>query len=189
MRLGIYKKHGAALDRRKRRCGGWVVAESVVASAIGLTFLVGLTGIFMSSSLSFVEIGNYTSMDRSSRYAMDRMTTNIRNAKLLTQFAADALVFKFDTAGTTNLTYRYDAPTGAVTEEWNVAGNTTTTTLLTGCTKLTFSLLTRDMVATSDVSAGQGKIISVDWQCVRKTLGRKETEDMQQAQIVIRNQP
>jgi len=189
MKLEKYQRYGTASGRRKRSCGGWVLAEAVVSSAIGLTFLVALTGIFMSSTLSFAEIGNYTSMDRTSRNALDRMTTSIRNAKVLTQFGPAEVVFKYDTAGTTNLTYRYDAAAKVLTEEWKVAGNTTVTTLLTDCAKLTFSLFNREMAATSDVSPGQGKIISVDWQCVRKTLGRTETEDMQQAQIVIRNQP
>src|SRR5882762_2393515 len=126
--------------RSNRRSGGWMLAETMIAVAIGLTFLVAVTGIFISSSISFVEIGNYINMDRLSRNALDRMTSNIRNAKTLTSYAPAALVFNYDSAGTTNLTYRYDAGSGVVTEEWKVAGSTTVKTLLTGCSQLTFSL-------------------------------------------------
>jgi hypothetical protein len=70
-----------------------------------------------------------------------------------------------------------------------VSGDTTVTTLLTGCSSFAFSLYNRDLIATTDISAGQGKVISIAWQCSGTSLGRTNTEYMQQAQIVIRNQP
>src|SRR6266481_3649359 len=123
-----------------RRCAGWMLAETMIAIAIGITFLVAVTGIFISSSITFAEIGNYINMDRLSRNALDRMTRNIRNANTLTSYAPAALVFNYDSAGTTKLAYRYDAANGVVTEEWTVAGSTTEKTLLTGCSSLSFSL-------------------------------------------------
>jgi len=161
----------------------------MVAIAIGVTFLVAVMGIFISSSISFVDIGNYISMDRQSRNALDRMTANIRNSKTLTSFDAAKLVFNYDSAGTTNLTYSYDSAGGVLTEAWKINGATTTKTLLTGCSNLAFSLYDRDLVPTTDASAGAGKVISIAWQCTSTSLGRTNSEYMQQAQIVIRNQP
>jgi YD repeat-containing protein len=161
----------------------------MVSIGIGISFLVALMGIFVSSSVSFVGIGNYINIDRSSRNALDRMTWNIRNAKLLTSFDPTVLVFNYDGAGTTNLTYRYDASSRVVTEEWTVSGATTVNTLLRDCDSLAFSLYDRDLVTTTDVSAGQGKVISVTWHCSGTALSCTNTEYMQQAQIVIRNQP
>ena len=169
--------------------GGWMLSETMVALAIGITFLVAIVGVFISSSISFVEIGNYMYMDRLSRNALDKMSKNIRNSYTLTSYAPAKLVFNFDSAGTTNLTYRYDASSGLLTEEWLVSGSTTTSTLLTGCSNLTFTLYTRDLATTTDVSTGEGKVIGVTWQCMGTALGRTNTEYMQQAQIVIRNQP
>ena len=174
---------------QRLRSGGWILTESMVSIGIGISFLVGLMGIFVSSSVSFVGIGNYINIDRSSRNALDRMTWNIRNAKVLTSFDPSVLVFNYDEAGTTNLTYRYDESTRTVTEEWTVSGATTVTTLLTGCDSLAFSLYDRDLAATTDVSAGQGKVISVTWHCSGTAASCTNTEYMQQAQIVIRNQP
>src|SRR5229473_6165417 len=115
------------------RSGGWVLTETMFAIGIGITFLVALMGIFVTSSLSFAGVGNYINMDRRSRNALDQMTLNIRNAKVLTTFDPAALVFNYDSAGTTNLAYRYNASSRLVTEEWTVSGATTTNTLLTGC--------------------------------------------------------
>jgi hypothetical protein len=169
--------------------GGWMLTESVMAIGIGISFMVAVMGIFVSSSISFAEVGNYINMDRKSRNALDKMTSNIRNSSTLTSFDPALLVFNYDSAGTTNLTYRYDSSSGKLTEEWTVSGDTTVTTLLTGCNSCAFSLYSRDLVATTDTSAGQAKVISIAWQCSSTTLGRTNTEYMEQAQIVIRNQP
>ena len=167
--------------------GGWALAEGMVALTVGITFLVALASIFVNCSISFAEVGNYVNMDRKSRNALDRMTRSIRNSKTLQSFDPAALVFNYDTAGTTNLAYRYDAASGLVTEEWTVAGTTTTTTLLSGCNSFTFSLYDRDLNATTDASIG--KAISIAWQCSGTVISRTNCEYMQQAQIVIRNQP
>src|SRR5438270_661758 len=110
----------------KVRSGGWVMTETMFAIAIGITFLVALMGIFVSSSFSFAGVGNYINMDRHSRNALDQMTRNIRSSKLLTSFDPAALVFNYDAAGTTNLAYRYQSGSRLVTEEWTVSGATTT---------------------------------------------------------------
>jgi len=163
--------------------------ETMFAIGIGIMFLVAFMGIFVSSSLSFAGVGNYINMDRRSRNALDQMTRNIRSAKVLTSFASAALVFNYDTAGTTNLAYRYQAASRLVTEEWTVSGATTTNILLTGCDSCAFSLYDHDLAPTTDVSAGQGKVISIAWNCSGTAVSRTNTEYMQQSQIVIRNQP
>jgi YD repeat-containing protein len=174
---------------RRNLTGGWVLAETMVAVVVGITFLVALMVIFVNSSVSFAGVGNYINMDRRSRNALDQMTWNIRNAKVLTSFDPAALVFNYDTAGTINLAYRYDASSRMVTEEWTVGGVTTTNILLTGCDSFAFSLYDHDLLPTTDVSAGQGKVISIGWNCSGTSLSRTNSEYMQQAQIVIRNQP
>jgi Tfp pilus assembly protein PilW len=174
---------------RRLRSQGWLLTETMVGLSIGLTFLTALVVIFVTCSMSFAGIGNYVNLDRRSRNALDHMTGNIRNAKVLTSFSPTALVFKYDDAGTTNLAYRYDAFLQELTEEWTVAGSTTSTTLLTDCNAFAFSLYDRFQVATTDLSPGHGKVIGLSWQCFGTVLSRTNTEQMQQARIVIRNQP
>jgi prepilin-type N-terminal cleavage/methylation domain-containing protein len=170
--------------------GGFTVTEMMVSAAIGCIFAAALAVIFMTSTLSFARMGDYIKMDRSSRNALDQMTRNIRRAKLLTFFNSSSVAFKYDDAGTTNLAYRYNSDGAVLTEEWTTGGSTTTNTLLTGCSNLVFSLLDHTLKPTTDVSAGQGKVICVAWTCTGTTrLAQQSTEEMQQANIVIRNQP
>jgi Flp pilus assembly protein TadG len=181
------REHRRTPVRSCRTKGGWALAEGMVALSVGLTFLVALAGIFVNCSLSFAEVGNYVNMDRKSRNALDQMTRRIRSSKSLQSFDPALLVFNYDSAGTTNLAYRYDATSGLVTEEWTVSGTTTVTTLLSGCNSFAFSLFDRDLNPTTVASSG--KAISIAWQCNGTVINRTNTESMQQAQVVIRNQP
>jgi len=161
----------------------------MVTIAIGFAFLVALMGVFNSSAFSFAEMGNYINMERRTRNALDQMSRNIRSARTLTSFDPAAIVLSFDSGGITNLSYRYDAAAKAVQEEWTIAGTKQSKTLLTCCNQCVFSLYDRDLKPTSIASPGEGKVLSIAWQCFGTTLGRTNTEQMQQAKIVIRNQP
>ena len=187
--MKINQCQGFAATRRHPResQSGWALVEGMVAISVGMMLMIAVTGVFVNCSISFAEISNYISMDSKARNALDHMTTNIRKAKALTSYDPADLVFNYDAAGTTNLAYRYDASSGVLTEEWTASGTTTATTLLTGCNSLAFSLYDKDLVPTSTGSAG--KVVSIAWQCASSAVARTNTESMQQAQIVIRNQP
>ncbi len=177
-------------ERFVRSGSGFTLPEMMVSVLVGCVFMAAMAVIFMTSSLSFARMGDYINMDRTGRYALDKMTSNIRKAKLLTTYNTNYLVFNYDSAGATNLAYRYNASAGVVTEEWTIAGTTTTNTLLTGCTNAGFTLYDRSLAPTTGVSTGQGKVVSVAWQCIGGTLlAQQSSENMQQAKIVLRNQP
>jgi len=171
-------------------CAGFTVPELLVAVLIGTVFMAAMAIIFVTSTLSFARMGDYIDMDRTSRKALDQMTRNIRQAKLLTGFDTTYLTFNYDSGGMTNLAYRYNGSAATLTEEWTSGGSTTTNTLLTGCANLSFALYDRSLQPTTSVSANQGKVISVGWQCTGSTLlAQRSSESMQQAKIVLRNQP
>ena len=152
---------------------GATLPEVMVSAAIGFVIIAGLTVIFLASTIAFAAMGSYINMDRSSRNALDRMTLKIRNSWRLVSYNPTRMVFAYDAAGTINLAYQYDEAEGVLTEEWTRVGDTSkTNTLLTGCEHLTFTLCDRDMHPCSDVSAGQGKMLSVSWKCSRETWRR-----------------
>jgi Tfp pilus assembly protein PilW len=159
------------------------LVELMVAIAVASLILAVIATASMTSALWFAALTNYVDMDVKSRNALDQMTLKIRQAGALTEFSPTHL--KFVAPGQTNsfLVYHWDAPTGSLLE-WNTA-DSTTNTLLTGCEQLTFSLYNASFAATTNLSQGKG--LSVNWKCSRTVLGRKNTEDMQQALIVIRN--
>ncbi len=161
----------------------FTLPELMVAVLAGSLFLLSMIAVFMTSSLSFCRMGD-------SRNALDQMSRSIRQSKLLTSYAPSLLVFNYDSGGVTNLTYRYDTNAAVLTEEWNSTAFSNTNTLLTGCSNLSFVLYDRSLAQTTNVSSGQGKVISVSWNSYGSTLlARKSTENMLQAKIVIRNQP
>ena len=164
---------------------GMTLVELMVAVAIGSLILGVIAVASMTSTLWFASLANYVDMNAKSRNALDQMTLQIRQAGALTEFSPTRL--KFAAQGQTNsfLVYDWDAATGSLME-WKT-GDSTTNTLLTGCDQLAFSLYNSSFAPTTNVSQSKG--LSVKWNCSRTILGRTTTEDMQQALIVIRNNP
>src|SRR6266496_1915963 len=87
----------------RRGTGGMTLVEMMVAVGVGCLVLMSMALVFASSSRSFVAMGNYVSMDRASRNALDQMSRDMRASKDLTNFSSTQLVFKY--LGSTNLIY------------------------------------------------------------------------------------
>ncbi len=169
---------------------GFTLVELMVASAVGALVLTGVAAVFVGSNVSFSAVGNYVSMDRSSENALDQMSRDIRRSANLTRFASNQLVFNY--AGSTNMVFNYDPSVGNLTS-WKT-GDAVTNVLLTGCDSLQFSMYSNipqpggDLTNATTIS--KAKAISVNWHCSRTMLGnRRNTEDTQEAVIVIRNKP
>jgi hypothetical protein len=165
------------------------LVELLVGVGVGSLVLLSVMTIFLTSNRSFVAMGNYVTMEQSSSSALSQMTRDIRKSKNLLSFATNQLVFNFN--GATNLIYSYD-PTNRRLTQWKTGGQTNV--LLSGCDSLTFSMYSNlpqpGGVPSNTTSVSQGKCISVAWKCSRTMLGKKyNTEDMQEAIIVIRNKP
>ena len=164
---------------------GMTLPELMVTIGVASLILMVVATVFATSTRGFATMGNYVNMDAKSRNAMDHMTLAIRQAGALTEFSSNHLKFAA-TPGQTNsfLVYDWDSTSGSLTE-WQTGG--ITNTLLTECDQLTFSLYNNTFATTTNLSQSKG--LSVNWKCSRTILGRKSTEDMQQALIVIRNKP
>src|SRR5207247_1049641 len=82
--------------------------------------------------------------DNASRSALDRMTTDIRQANRLVSFNATNLVFEMTENGvTTNLTYNYNAAAGTLTR--NYTNRTTTMLKEIAANSLRFSIFKRNV--------------------------------------------
>ena len=183
----MYYANQSANSRSKTR--GMTLVELMVATGVGSLVLASIMTVFVTSNRTFVSMGNYVAMEQSSRNALDQMTRDIRKSKNLISFSTNQLVFNY--LGTTNLVYRYDPEARQLTQ-WKTGG--TTNVLLSNCDSLKFSMYNSIPQAggtfTNTTVVAQGKSISVAWRCSRTILGKKvNTEDMQEAQIVIRNKP
>ena len=104
MKITVFDPYTVVRKTTKAAESGWVLSETMIAVFVGITFLVGIIGILINCTITFAELGNYVNMDRRSRNALDRITTSIRSAKSLISYDPSTLSFKYDAAGTTNLT-------------------------------------------------------------------------------------
>jgi prepilin-type N-terminal cleavage/methylation domain-containing protein len=168
----------------------FTLVELMVATAVGALVMTGVAAVLVGSNVSFAAIGNYINLDRSSEYAMDVMSRDIRRSANLASFATNQLVFNY--AGTTNLVFTYDLSSASLTS-WKT-GDAVTNVLLTGCDSLQFSMWGNIPQPggglTNATTVSNGKAISVSWHCTRALVGnRRNTEDTQEAVIVIRNKP
>ena len=161
---------------------GMTLVEMLVAMGVA-SLVIGLVVVAsMTASRWFEALVNYVDMDAKSRNALDQMSLKIRGAGALTEFSPTSI--KFAVPGQTNsLVYDWNSATSSLTE-WNT-GDSTTNTLLTGCDQLTFSLYNAALAPTTNISQSKG--LSVRWNCSRTVVGRKTSEEMQQALIVFRN--
>ena len=146
--------------------------------------------VFANSSRSFVALGNYINMDQNSRKALDLMTRDIRMSRDLTNFTSSKLMFNYN--GNTNMTLSWDPSSRKLLQVFQWGSNQRTNVLLTECDSLSFSMYKNTIVSggtnASTTLPSEAKLIGVAWKCSRTVLGKKfNSEDMQEAQIVIRN--
>lgn len=174
---------------RRKRNRAMTLVELMVATGVGSLVLASIMMVYVTSNKTFISMGNYVAMEQASRNALDQLTQDIRKSRDLVTFATNKLVFKY--SGTTNLTFYYD-PSARQLLKWKTGGQTNV--LLSNCDSLKFSMFGNVPQAggtfATTTTVSQGKSISVAWRCSRTVLGKKiNTEDMQEAQIVIRNKP
>ncbi|MBI5775680.1 MAG: prepilin-type N-terminal cleavage/methylation domain-containing protein [Verrucomicrobia bacterium] len=174
----------------RRRGAAFTLIEMIVASAIGAIVMVALAQLTMFSSRSIAVVFNYVDLDQYSRKALDRMVTDWRQADKLVTITNNNTKLIFNTqGGTNNLTYEYSTNTLKLTRTYG----TETTTLLTNCTSLAFTIFTSTTIpGTFDqfytTNAANAKLIKVDWTCTRRLWGTDNvnSESIQSAKIVIR---
>jgi hypothetical protein len=139
---------------------------------------------------SFIALGNYNDLDKTSRNALDRLSREIRQTDALTAYTTNQLTFR-DYDGAT-LIYKWTPPSGSTVGRLDRIKNSTTTTLLTQCDFLNFGISQRNpsngfaFYPTTNLSSV--KLIDMNWRCSRKILQLKvNIESVQTAKIVMRN--
>ncbi len=178
------------LRAARHRAAGLTIAELLVAVGVASLVFMVIAMAFTIANRNFAAMGNYVDLDRTSRQAMDQMTRDIRRSKNLVSFSPTRL--EFNLLGTNTLVYQWDAASHTLTK-W-MTGDAQPTPLLTGCDSLAFSMYKKTPAAGGSYPqatvVSEAKSIGIAWKASRTILGSKvNTEDMQQAIIVIRNKP
>lgn len=170
-----------------RRRSGAILAEWIIAVAVGSLVMVALAAFSLFSARFFVTLRNCVDLDSQARVAVDRMSREIRQASKLTSYAPEKITVSVNS----NLvTFAYDSTAKTLTR----LTDTAKTVLLSGCESARFDIFARqatnanyDTFPTATVD--NAKVVQITWNCTRSILGNKEnTEAVQSAQVVIRKQ-
>jgi Tfp pilus assembly protein PilW len=179
----------ATFTKSRRGQAALSTVEFLVAIGAGMLVLLGLSQLTAFTGRSFAALRNYADLDKKSRNALDQMTSKIRQADELIDYATNRLVFSSQV--TNRLSYVYDSRAKTLTETFSGA----THTLLTECDVLKFDIYQRNTVGgtydqfPATITNSAVKLVQVSWTCSRSLLGgRINTESVQSAKIVIRNQ-
>jgi len=182
----IYHARNHSAERRSRQIAMTLV-ELMVALGVGGLLLAAVAMVWVFTARSFMALGNYSDMDNASRNALDVMSREIREARMLTYYRTNKITLV--NSDNSSFSYIFD-PTAATLVRANSAGNTI---LLRECEYVTFNVSQRNVTnnfqfySTANQPA-QTKLVDVSWKCSRKILGaRVNTESVQTAKIVLRN--
>lgn len=181
-----------------RQAGGYSLLEFTVAFGLGFMVLAAVASMTLYASRSELAVANYADLDSKSRYALDIMDREIREAEAVTSFQTNS-----------SISFTNPQAAVAVSLAYNPTNRTVTLTktgqapkvLLTGCDTWTFSLYQRTLSisptnmsfipatnTSGAIDPSLCKLVSVAWKCSRSMLGQKvNTESVQAAQIVLRN--
>jgi hypothetical protein len=173
------------LTSTKRRRAGLALSETLIALGIGVMLLSSLAVVYVYYLRAFAGLENYMNLNNESRYALDPMTREIRQADDVLSSTSNKFSIR---VGTTTNTYFYDA--FAKTLNRTSAG--TTKQILAGCDYWRHAIYDRNLNEITNTIATNlyyAKAIQVTWICTRSVVGRKiNSEDVQSQKIVIRKQ-
>jgi hypothetical protein len=179
----------------------FTLVEGLIATSLGTLVLAAVTTLTMYGARTSLAVVNYEDLDTKSRYALDLISREIRQANAVLSYSTNSPVTSFtltnyDQAAAITLTWDSNARTVTMAK----TGQNTVTNL-TQCDQWNFAFYQRTpwITGTNVIfypatnSAGNldlsvAKLISMSWKCSRTILGAKlNTESVQTAEIVMRN--
>ena len=169
-----------------RRIAGVTLVDYIMGLAIGTLVLGAVCAFSLLNARGFASFSSYTSFDLANRRTMDQMTKDFRMVQGVTNFASNTISM-VDYDGTP-LKYYYNSGKQVL----NRVKGGVTNTLLTDCTRLSFSMGMRDMTNATfgfepTTNWWECKAIIVDWSCSLKLLGSTNEDLPQTHTVVIRN--
>ena len=173
----------------------------MVASGIALMTLGSVASLSLYGARSSLALVNYTDLDGKSRYALDVISRELRQANAVTACQTSGTttwltVTNNNQAATVTLTYDSNQRTVVMSKTGQAS-----ITNLTECDQLSFGLYQRTPWLTGTnvlffpatntsgaIDLSLCKLVSLSWKCSRQIMTQKvNTESVQAAQIVLRS--
>jgi hypothetical protein len=173
----------------KARKRAFTLVELMIGTGIA-TMAMGILAVTTSMMLtSFDSMSNYIELEQQSRYALDKMSREIRSAEYLDTEASNGLLFKTDTS----YVYYIYSTSDRKLYRYHFA-EARLETLLENVDRLDFSIFQRNPIGGSyDQHAAASettcKLVQLNWTCsLENFVGTQNTELVQSAKFVIRKQ-
>jgi hypothetical protein len=146
----------------------------------------------MVATRGFASLANYAELDKINRNAMDNLTMEIRQAKLVTDVQSNS--FSLINGDNVSVTYWFNPSLKQFTRS---ASDGTTKVLITSCALINFEVFQRNNIAgtcdqypiATNNWSEYVKVIQLTWKAARAIPGGPGvSENVQTAKIVIRKQ-
>jgi prepilin-type N-terminal cleavage/methylation domain-containing protein len=187
---------------RRVGCRGMTLLEMLFAVAIGLLVTTASMATLLFSLRSSQSMTNYENLDNMSRFAVDTMSADIRQANGCSTnaaFSSSSLTLIGTNAVTLlpyTINYNYNSVATTLTRTYTATNVSQAELLLTNCTYFAFSYFQRNpsngafgVFPIDTNSPSLCKAVQVDWNCARSIMGSPvNTECGESAMIVIRKQ-
>jgi prepilin-type N-terminal cleavage/methylation domain-containing protein len=174
-------------ERRRKIRQAFTLVELMVSSSLGLVLATAIISLSYFTSRSFAAMSNYTDLALSGRMALDKISRDIRQQRVLTAYATNSISLQDGSGNTLQYTYNPNARTLV-----RVSGGQTNT-YLTQCDSLQFWIYQHSVISnTFDCSTPafvtNARLVQVTWTCSRQILGLKVNTDVaESAEIALRN--
>lgn len=166
----------------------FTLVEAMVGVALTTLVALVILTIFINGSCFFQALFNYSDMNADSRLAVDQLTKDVREAGQVNSFSTNNIVLMGSDGAA--LTWSFDPTAQKLTR----SKNGTSVVMLTGCVTLTLDVGQRNVVGGSynvfpyATNTTTAKVVDVRWVCQRSVIGIGQSEQIQTARVVIRNQ-
>jgi hypothetical protein len=165
----------------------FTLVELMVSSALGLLLGTAIVSLSYFTNRSFVAMTNYTDLALSSRMALDKMSRDIRQQRVLTAYATNSISLQDGSGNTLQYIYNPNARTLVS------AKGGQTNTYLTQCDSLQFWIYQHTVISNTfncytPAFVTNARLVQVTWSCSRQILGVKVNSEVgESAEIALRN--
>jgi len=171
---------------------GYTLVETLVATGIFGIASVLLCTVYGFSARGFASLANYAELDKINRTALDTLTKEVRQARLVTNVSTNSV--SIINGDGVSVTYRFDHDNAQFIR---FANDGSSKVLVSGCNLLNFDVYQRNNIAgtwdqypaATNNWSEYVKVIRLTWKASRLVAGGPSvSENIQTAKIVIRKQ-
>lgn len=186
-----------------RRCYsielGLTLVEMLIATGIGAIMILIIVTLTVYAERSFAVTSSHVELESRSRLALDKLARQLQDATAVIACQSNLPVKSLTVTNAVEgymLTLSWDSDDRKLLLETigPTPDDNRTDTLLRNCDRWDFALCNRaPVVGPTQVSFDPAssiadcKVILMSWSCSQKLIGKLETENVQEAQIALRN--